>query len=143
MADVLTIVKGGDSRVVLIDKFLKKYNSPMVGLGQDFVAAADEYALDWRLLPAIAFQESSLGKKIPRGSHNPFGWGIYEGSNSGVYFDSWKSGIDIVAASLNKDYISKGLSTPEEIVGVYTSNKNPSWIFSVRSAMEEISGSEY
>src|SRR3989344_7905494 len=99
---VSTTVKAGDARALGIDNFLLRYDSPMIGHGKDFIAAADYYGLDWRLLPAIAFQESNLGKKIPRGSYNPFGWAIYTGKNSGVYFDNWSDSIFIVAAGLKK-----------------------------------------
>ena len=32
---------------------------------------------DYRLLPAIAMQESTLCRSIPVDSHNCWGWGIY------------------------------------------------------------------
>jgi hypothetical protein len=140
---VLAIIKGGDSRAVLVDRFLATYASPMQGMGKQFVTAADQNGLDWRLLPAIAFQESNLGKKIPRNSHNPFGWAIYEGKNSGAYFDSWSEAINIVATRMRENYSSDGLINPESIVFRYTSQYNPTWVFAVRSAMEEISTTEY
>lgn len=134
-----TSILAGDGRVAIVDKFLRKYDSPMVGHGKDFVAAADHYELDWRLLPAIAFQESNLGKKIPRGSHNPFGWAIYTGNNSGVGFDTWPESIFTVASGMKKYYIDSGLTTPEAIAIRYTENANPSWIYAVKSAMAELS----
>lgn len=143
VGDVLAAIRGGDARPVLVDRFLNKYGSPMIGLGEQFVDAADEHGLDWRLMPALAFQESNLGKKIPKGSYNPFGWAIYEGKNAGAYFDSWEQGINIVAARIKENYIDRGHTTPETIVTRYTSNNNPTWVFAVRSAMEEISGTAY
>ncbi len=140
---VLVTVNGKDVRPVLINRFLSKYSSPMVGMGEEFVFAADRYGIDWRLLPAIAFQESNLGKKIPKDSYNPFGWAIYGGENAGVYFDSWSKGIDVVAAKIKNDYISNGFTTPETIVTKYTSRNSSSWVFAVNWAMEEIAASEY
>jgi hypothetical protein len=140
---ILAAAKGSDTRPVLINRFLAKYRSPMAGTGKEFVAAADRYGLDWRLLPAIAFQESNLGKKIPKGSHNPFGWAIYEGANYGAYFNSWSEAINIVAARMNRDYLSNGFDTPETIVLKYTAKPTTSWVFAVNAAMEEISGTEY
>ena len=98
--------------------------------------------MDWRFLPALAFQESNLGKKIPKGSHNPFGWGIPKAEKSGVYFDSWEEGIHTVAEDIKKNYIDHGLTTPSEIVTRYTSNTNPEWVFAVQNAMEEIASEE-
>ena len=142
--DVVSALVGGrDVRPALVDRFLEKYSSPMAGTGAEFVAAADKHGIDWRLLPAIAFQESNLGKKIPKGSYNPFGWAIYEGKSSGVYFESWASSIGAVAAKIKKDYINNGFDTPETIVAKYTSGNSPSWVFAVNFAMEEISSLEY
>ncbi|OGY22273.1 MAG: hypothetical protein A2113_03290 [Candidatus Woykebacteria bacterium GWA1_44_8] len=115
----------------------------MQGTGKEFVSAADRNGLDWRLLPAIAFQESNLGKKIPKGSHNPFGWAIYAGRNSGAYFDSWSEAINIVATRMRENYSSNGIINPETIVIKYTSQHNPAWVFAVQSAIQEISATEY
>jgi hypothetical protein len=137
---VLAGVRGGDSRAALIDRFLSKYNSPMVGTGEAFVKTADKYDLDWRLLPGIAFQESSLGKKIPRNSYNPFGWGIFAGKNSGAYFRSWEHGIEVVGAGMRTDYFNRGVNSLDEIALRYTAGTAlGSWVFAVSSAMEEIS----
>ena len=136
-------VKAGDARVLVIDNFLLRYGSPMIGHGKDFIAAADYYGLDWRLLPAIAFQESNLGKKIPSGSYNPFGWAIYTGKKSGVYFDSWSHSIFTVAAGVKKNYLDNGLATPETIAVRYTEDASPTWIFSVKTAMQELSSQVY
>lgn len=132
-------LNAGDGRYLVVDTFLAKYGSPMRGHGADFVQAADRNGLDWRLLPAIAFQESNLGKKIPRGSYNPFGWGIYTGQNSGVRFQDWSDSIHTVARGLRKNYLEKGLTTPEKIVVKYSDAGNHEWVFAVRTAMNELS----
>ena len=80
-----------DWRTKRLEEFLIQKQSPLASLASVFVVAADIYQFDWRLLPAIAGQESSYGKKIPwdkvngRHSFNPFGWGIY--SDQIVFFD--------------------------------------------------------
>jgi len=135
--------KGDDTRIALLNQFFAKYKSPMGGLGREFVTAADRHGIDWRILPAIAYQESSLGKNMPKYSYNPFGWAIYEGKNYGVYFKNWEDSINTVASRIRKDYIDKGLNTPETIVAKYTSHNSPTWVFAVKSAMEELSGIEY
>src|SRR3990167_4385086 len=138
-----TDVKTSDSRPVIVDNFLTKHHSPMAGMGKTLVFVADKYGIDWKLLPAIAFQESNLGKKIPKGSYNAWGWAFYEGEASGVYFQSWASSIDKVAAKIKENYINNGFDTPETIVAKYTSGNSPSWVFAVNFAMEEISNLEY
>ena len=62
-----------DDRPSRIDAYFSKYNMPLAGYGNDFVAIADECEMDWRLLPAIAVRESTGGKHMQY--NNPFGWG--------------------------------------------------------------------
>jgi len=55
-----------------IDRFLA--GSPLAGMGSVFVAAAIEYGIDPRLMPAIALWESSLGRLgCVTETRNPFG----------------------------------------------------------------------
>lgn len=133
----LTSLGKSDSRPVIVDNFLSKNNSPMRGLGNIFVKVADLYKIDYRLLPAIAFQESTLGKRIPRNSHNAFGWAIYTGANSGAKFNDWQHAIEVVAQGLKTDYIDRGLNTPEAIMTRYT-DSDGAWAFGVNFAIEEM-----
>ena len=86
---------------------------------------------------AIAFQESTLGKKMPKNSHNAWGWAIYTGTNSGAKFHDWKFAIETVAKGLKTDYIDRGLNTPEAIMTRYT-DSDGSWAFGVNFAIEEM-----
>jgi hypothetical protein len=140
--DVLGQAVGTDSRAAIVDKFLAKYSSPMYGSGRAFVTSADKFGIDWRLLPGIAFQESSLGKKIPTGSYNPFGWGVYQGKVKGASFRSWDHAIEVVAGGIRTDYFNRGYDNVEELASRYTSGQSASaWIFAVSQAMEELSES--
>ena len=51
-----------DPRLVRLEKYFEEKQCPVKPLARDFVAAADRHNLDWRLLPSIAFVESSGGK---------------------------------------------------------------------------------
>lgn len=132
------VVGTDDARPYIVDNFLAKHRSPMVGMGKTFVFVADRYGIDWKLLPAIAFQESNLGKKIPTGSYNAFGWAVFTGANKGASFEGWGQAIDTVARGIKEKYISKGLTTPEAIMTRYTPNSDGSWAFAVRYAMDEM-----
>ncbi len=134
---ILSAVKASDARPVLVENFLRENESPMAGYGETFIAAADKYSLDWRLLPAIAFQESTLGKNTIFGSHNAFGWGVLDNSTVGMSFDSWDEAIFTVAKGLREDYYNSGLTTPETINPRYAGDKN--WNVKVRYAMDELS----
>ena len=137
-SQVLAAVGKGDSRPVIVDNFLAKHRSPMSGLGTVFVTTADKYELDYRLLPAIAFQESTLGKNIPRNSHNAWGWAIYTGAQSGAKFKDWPQAIETVDKGLKFDYIDRGLYTPEAIMTRYAESPDGSWAFGVSFAMDEM-----
>lgn len=65
-----------DVRAAMIDAYFARYNAPLAGHGHTFVQAADQCNMDWRLLPAIAMQESTGGKRMQY--NNPFGWGSAE-----------------------------------------------------------------
>ena len=52
----------GDSRVANLKGFFRKYNSPLYDSAETIVKVSDQYAFDYRLLPAIAMQESNLCK---------------------------------------------------------------------------------
>lgn len=121
-----------DNRADTLKSFLTKYNSPLVTYAWLFVKKADEYGLDWRLVPAISGVESSFGKRIPAGSFNAYGW------NGGNYwFDSWEDSIDILSRSLKEKYVNRGLDTPEKISPVYCP-PNSAWGSNVRYFMNKI-----
>ena len=125
-----------DGRKEKVRQFLEKHNSPMEAYAGDVVDAADEYGIDHRLIPAIAMQESNVCKKIPHGSHNCWGYGIYGGKVT--TFKDYKEGIYTVTKGLATRYKPKGLVTPEQIMTMYTPSSNGSWAFSVRHFMEEL-----
>lgn len=125
-----------DGRKEKVRQFLAKYNSPMEANAGDIVDAADEYGLDYRLIPAIAMQESNLCKKIPHGSYNCWGYGIYGGKVT--KFQDYKEGIYTVTKGLATRYKPKGLVTPEQIMTMYTPGSNGSWAFSVNHFMDQL-----
>jgi len=132
----LASVEGKDSRSALVNKFLAENNSPMTKSSDTFIKAAEKYNLDWRLLPAIAFTESTLGKKSIFGTYNAFGWGIVDNTTKGANFDSWDEAIFTVAKGLREDYYNQGLTTLESINDRYAGDKN--WHNKVKDAMSDI-----
>lgn len=137
--DIQTIVEVGDARAQLVANFLERHNSPLRPydyFGQFFVDIADKYHMDFRLLPAIAMQESNLCKAIPPGSHNCLGFGIHSRGTLG--FESFEEGIETAAIGLKTNYIDQGLTTPEQIMRKYTPSSNGSWAASVNQWMAEM-----
>ncbi len=107
-----------DSRPALVKNYLKKYGSVLEPYSDEIVAVSDEYDLDYRLLVAIAQQESNLCKKIPENSFNCWGFGIY--GDKVTRFDNYSQAFEIIAKTLKKNYIDQGLDTPEKIMAKYT-----------------------
>lgn len=114
--------KSMDNRAKILQAYLSKHNSPMQYQSQDFIDAADQYDLDWKLVAAIAGTESTFGKHIP-GGYNAWGWGIY--GTQAIYFDSWRDGIFTVSEGLRKNYLNKGLNDPYAMNRVYAAS--PTW----------------
>ena len=90
-----------DNRGEALDALFAVYDSRWEDLGKEFVEVADNYDLDWRLLPAIAGTESSFGKNTPScAPRNPFGW-TSTTSPCGYYrFNSWEDAIETVAQKI-------------------------------------------
>lgn len=93
-----------DPRVALLRNFFRAFHSPASHLAPDFLAAADRYGLDWRLLPSISVVESGGGKNATK--HNIFGW-----ASARRGFTSVRGSIDWVASRLahSKLYQDKDL----------------------------------
>lgn len=125
-----------DARPEIIKQYLDSYNSPLEPYSGYLVLIADKYNLDYRLLPAIAQQESNLCKIIPPGGHNCWGWGIHSEGTLG--FDSYEESIESVAYGLRTEYLDKGYNTPEEIMSKYTPLSNGSWAAGVSQFMEDM-----
>ncbi|MDD3679624.1 MAG: hypothetical protein PHX72_02095 [Candidatus Shapirobacteria bacterium] len=121
-----------DTRFARLELFLDSKNSPLVNYAGDFIFFADQFAIDWRLLPAIAGIESGFGKVIPSGSYNAYGWG-----NGRIYFSDWPESIETVSRSLAEKYYQKGLNTPEKIGSVYAPFSSD-WAGKIRTVMGQI-----
>lgn len=136
---IQTIVESQDARVSIVANFLERYNSdltPYDHFAQVFVGLADENGFDFRLLPAIAMQESNLCKVIPPGSYNCLGFGIHERGT--LEFESFEANFTRAARELKANYIDIGLTTPEQIMTKYTPSSNGSWANSVNQWMAEM-----
>ena len=128
-----------DGRVKALDSFFAKYDSPLVGHSKFIIDEADKNKIDYRLIPAIAMQESTLCKKIIKNSHNCWGFGIYGGKVT--RFSSYDEAIAKVTSTLAKKYIQKGYVSPSEIVQKYTPGDTGRWPEVVGLMMQHINDS--
>ncbi|HJX59596.1 hypothetical protein A2V61_01545 [Candidatus Woesebacteria bacterium RBG_19FT_COMBO_47_8] len=125
-----------DARSEIVRQYLASYASPLVPYSDFIVATADRYQLDYRLITAIAQQESNLCKIIPPGSYNCWGWGIHSRGTLG--FTSFEEGIDTVSQGIRNEYLNKGYETIEDIMSKYTPLSNGSWAAGVNKFMSEM-----
>lgn len=117
-----------DPRLVRLEKYFEEKQCPVKPLARDFVYAADKHNLDWRLLPSIAFVESSGGKTFH--NNNIFGW-----SNGDHRFRSVKESIHTVAERLanSRHYRNKPI---EKILTTY--NPVPGYSERVKDVMDDL-----
>lgn len=120
--------KPKDPRVKLLRNFFVKYQSPVLQFVDVFLTAADENALDWRLLPSISIIESGGGKAAAF-HNNIFGWGTR------CAFPSVPHGIRTVATVLSKSDLYKHRDT-DGILRLY--NPYPDYGIRVKAVMRSV-----
>jgi hypothetical protein len=134
--EVLGTVTQEDARPVIIEKYLERYDSPLLPYAQDLFEASEKYGVDYKLIVAIAQCESNLCKKAPEGSFNC--WGFENGETK---FLSWQQAFNQVAKTLRERYLDQGLTTPEEIMPKYAPpsvEKGGPWAKCVTQFMDEL-----
>lgn len=125
-----------DGRAAKLRRYLRSLNSPLFDHADLLVEEADKNGYDYRLLVAISLQESLACRKIPEGSYNCWGWGIY--GDTITKFDSYETAIRTVSDGIKKNYLDKGLITTEQIMKKYTPGSNGSWSRAVRFFFHKI-----
>lgn len=131
----ITVI-GSDMRVDVLENMFAKYQSPLLSYSEKIVEVSDKYHVDYRLLPAIAMQESTLCKKIPKDSHNCWGYGIYAGNI--LRFPDYGQAIETITKNLAHEYIAKGYQNPYEMMKKYTPSSNGSWADNVSWFMNQL-----
>ncbi len=131
-----TKIQAGDGRVANLKSFFRKHGSPLYDYAGKIVEISDKYKFDYRLLPAIAMQESNLCRVIPDDSHNCWGWGIY--GTTVTRFDSYDEAIETVGKGIKEHYIDKGLVTASAIMKKYTPPSQGSWAYGVNTFLKAL-----
>ncbi len=129
---ITTLIRSqsSDMRVVAIEKVFERHNSNLAQYAPLFVKYADEYGIDWRLLPAIAAHESYYGSMYVYGTHNVYGWG-----GGYIYFPTWDDGIRTISQALHDNYYNRGATTVWTIGPIYAGD--PAWSNHVNNYMQE------
>ncbi len=134
---IKTAIKSADARPEILRQYLAKYESPLEPLADLIVQMADENGFDFRWMVAIAQQESNLCEKIPEGSYNCWGWGIY--GDKVTRFASFDDAVRRIAPQFKKTFLHTGPNTdPEQVMKTYTPPSDGSWAFGVNQFMDEM-----
>jgi hypothetical protein len=117
-----------DPRLPLLQAFFRQARSPLDGLAQDFLEAADSHGLDWRLLPGISMVETGCGRTAV--GKNIFGW-----DSGRKRFASFRDAIQLVASRLGDSKLYRGKDLAQ-ILSTY--NPKPDYAGLVRSVMRRV-----
>lgn len=129
-------VDSGDGRVGKVTNFLEENNSPLTQYAGFIVNSADKYGIDYRLVPAIAMQESTLCRTIPaNAAYNCWGFGIY--GKKRTSFNSYEEAIDRVTRYF-ADKKSNGVDTLDELGSIYNPSDHNDWKANVASFMTQL-----
>ncbi len=131
-----TTIVSQDARLAAVKNFFKKYHSDLLPYADEIISSADKYGLDYKLLPAIAMEESTGCKNAPKDSYNCWGFGIY--AKKITKFKNYPEAIDTVTQTLAKQYKANGLETPEQIMTKYTPGSNGAWAKGVTQFMNQL-----
>ncbi len=123
-----------DERVIKLETFLTKEQSPLLPYAQLIVDQADEFDIGYTKLVAISCMESACARRLPPGSHNAWGLG---GSNL-IYFNSWEEGIKFASRLLSESYQKNEYQAIKDKYCPSSSNCNPKWVAIVTGKVKEI-----
>lgn len=118
-----------DGRLKALREYFKKLNCPAFHYAHEFLAVADRYSLDWRLLPSISVVESAGGKSTR--NNNLFGW-----DSGKAKFATLADSIHMVGKRLAHSRLYKG-RTLDEKLAIYNP-KRPEYAARVKSVMRQI-----
>lgn len=128
-ADPAVSTYQNDPRLTRLQRYFAARGYPLKDEAEAFLKAADENALDWRLLPSISIVESSGGKAAR--NNNVLGWG-----SASAKFASARESIHAVARRLSTSKLYKN----KDVDGVLrTYNTNAEYPLKVKKIMNAIS----
>jgi hypothetical protein len=126
---------GPDPRAVRLRRFLSKLHCPVAAMSEDFVQAADDNQLDWRLLPSIAVIESSGGKAYK--NNNIFGW-----RNGDEVFPTIRAGLNHVAYKLGRSPLYRSRSSLGKLRLYNPNEEYPGNVMAVMNRISPVAGSD-
>jgi hypothetical protein len=120
-----------DPRLSRLRSFFAKFQCPAGWYAGEFLATADSYSLDWRLLPSLSYVESTGGKYAR--NNNLFGW-----ASGRAQFPSPAAAIREIGYRLTHStlYRSKNI---DQLLAIY--NPSAAYARKVKAVMQQIAPS--
>ncbi len=129
-------VATNDNRLESLQNFLATYHSPLYPYASLIISDADTYNIDYRLIPGIAMQETTLCKKtLPNAQYNCWGWGIW--GKQVKNFNSYEDGIDTISRYF-ANRKEKGIVSLDAIGNIYNPGNTNHWKENVAKFMAEM-----
>ena len=125
-ADTLRTID--DRRHAKLETFFQSFGCPAPYHVKEYLGAADAYAIDYRLLPAISVLESTCG--VYQRENNRWGW-----ASARMGFASFRAGLEYIAHQLAEGRYYKN-KTLEEKVRMY--NPRPQYARMMERLMRQI-----
>jgi hypothetical protein len=117
-----------DPRIARLERFFHIYHCPEPYHVSDYLRAADDYQLDYRLLPAVSVRETLCGIAAVENNW----WGFHNGTEG---FPSIEAGIDFMAHRLAEHPYYKGKTLQQKL---FTYNPRPAYPGEVARIMQKI-----
>lgn len=131
-----------DSTPVLIENYLRRYQSPLLPYVNKILEAGEKYNVQPGLIVAIAQQESNLGKNSPEACYNAWGWGIH--AKGTTCFNNWEEAIEIVTRGIATNYCAKGYcDDPCLMMKKYTPKSNGSWCAGIKQFLAQLETGDF
>jgi hypothetical protein len=121
-----------DPRLERLRGFFAKLDCPAWKYAATFLEAADDYALDWRLLPSLSYVESTGGKAAR--NNNLFGWNSGQAKFSSPHAAIHMIGFHLAHSERYRDKDLDSLLTTYNPTGEYAAK--------VKSVMRRIAPTE-
>lgn len=130
-----------DYRALVFEKYIEMNNSPLQGLGQDFIIACKKYNApkDCTVVLAIAKAETDLCN-YPPSQFQQNCWGFGGSGENRYIFNSYKEGIDLVTERLVNSYGLEYMIDPDAMEMTFCGQR-PSceeWGERVQQFMDEL-----
>ena len=135
------VVYEGLTKDELIAKLNRNLTSDLAGYGASFANYSIAYGVDPYLALAITLHETGCTWNCSTLVKECNNVGGMKGSGCGAYgrFDSLDAGIEAMISNLSRNYVSKGLTTPEAIGPRYA--MSDTWASKINSYIEQIRNS--